>query len=79
MKIITHYDPKPIPARWFDWSAIDDETYGGDPCDPISFDRHPASGRCRRKAPVADRGLGRLNWADTTPTLVASGTPAIDV
>ena len=36
-------------------------------------------GRSRRKAPVADRGLGRLNWADTTPTVVASGTPAIDV
>jgi len=24
MKIITHYDPKPIPDRQFDWSAMED-------------------------------------------------------
>ncbi len=24
-----------------------------------------ADGRSRRKAPIADRGLGRLNWAET--------------
>lgn len=29
MKIKTHYDPKPIPDRNFDWSAVDDATYDG--------------------------------------------------
>ncbi len=31
MKIITHYDPKPIPIRSFDWSAVTDEYDAGDP------------------------------------------------
>lgn len=35
MKIKTYYDPPPIPLRNFDWTAIDDETYGGDPGNPI--------------------------------------------
>jgi hypothetical protein len=26
-KIITKYDPPPIPLRQFDWSAVDDATY----------------------------------------------------
>lgn len=30
--IITTYDPKPIPDRRFDWSAIDDNTYDGHGC-----------------------------------------------
>jgi hypothetical protein len=25
MKILTHYDPPPIPWRDHDWSAVDDE------------------------------------------------------
>lgn len=29
MNIVTDYDPKPIPDRNFDWSAIDDDTYDG--------------------------------------------------
>lgn len=29
MKIVTRYDPPPIPVRDFDWYAIDDETYDG--------------------------------------------------
>ena len=33
MRIITHYDPPPIPWRCCDWSAIDDETHDlGSPC-----------------------------------------------
>ena len=32
MKIVTHYDPPPIPVRKFDWSAIDDSTYDGHGC-----------------------------------------------
>jgi hypothetical protein len=31
MKIITHYDPKPIPVRAFDWTAVTDEYEGGHP------------------------------------------------
>lgn len=27
MKIITTYDPPPIPIRDFDWIAIDDDTH----------------------------------------------------
>lgn len=30
-KIITHYDPKPIPPRGFDWSAVTDDYEGGHP------------------------------------------------
>lgn len=38
MKIRTDYDPKPIPGRQFDWSAIDDDTYDGEGC-PIGYGR----------------------------------------
>lgn len=31
MKIKTHYWPKPIPIRQFDWTAIGDDYEGGDP------------------------------------------------
>lgn len=31
MKIVTRYDPPPIPWRSFDWSAVDDDTYDGAP------------------------------------------------
>lgn len=34
-KIKTHFEYPPIPIRCFDWSAVDDNTYGGDPGDPI--------------------------------------------
>ena len=29
MKIRTTHDPKPIPDRSYDWTAIDDDTYDG--------------------------------------------------
>ena len=32
-KIVTHYDPKPIPDRSFDWSAVS-ENYDGAPDAP---------------------------------------------
>lgn len=32
MRIVTHYDPKPIPDRQFDWEAVDDDTYDGPGC-----------------------------------------------
>jgi hypothetical protein len=31
MNIRTTYDPKPIPDRRFDWSAVDADTYDGAP------------------------------------------------
>lgn len=34
-RIVTSYWRKPIPTNAFDWEAIDDETYGGEPTDPI--------------------------------------------
>lgn len=30
LRIVTHYDPPPIPVRDFDWSAVDDATYDGE-------------------------------------------------
>lgn len=41
MKIVTHYDPKPIPTRQFDWTAVDDDTYDGaeDSHCPIGYGR----------------------------------------
>jgi len=36
-RIKTEYWAKPIPDRQFDWSAIDDRTYGGEPSDPIGY------------------------------------------
>ncbi len=37
----------------------------------------PAKDRSRRKATVADRGLGRLNWAESAPTRVTSGRTGV--
>lgn len=37
--IKTHYDPKPIPLRQFDWSAVADEY---EPGHPIGFGRTEA-------------------------------------
>lgn len=36
MKIITRYDPPPIPPREFDWSAVSDNYDQGD---PVGFGR----------------------------------------
>ena len=35
MKITTSYDPKPIPERYWDWGAIDSDTYDYD--SPIGY------------------------------------------
>jgi len=35
MRIITSYDPPPIPMRCCDWSAIDDDTYDYD--QPVGY------------------------------------------
>jgi hypothetical protein len=35
-RIVTHYDPKPIPPRQFDWSAVDDRTCDGEGC-PVGY------------------------------------------
>ena len=45
---------------------------------PQGNDRYlrTAAGRSRRIADVADHGLGRLNWADSGPSFLASETSA---
>lgn len=37
MRIVTHYDPPPIPTRNCDWSAYDDLTYDGEESDPVGY------------------------------------------
>jgi hypothetical protein len=37
VRIVTHYDPSPIPDRSMDWSAVDDHSYGGAPGDKIGY------------------------------------------
>lgn len=37
VRIKTYFWAKPIPCRQFDWSAVDDQTYGGEPSDPIGY------------------------------------------
>lgn len=37
MRITTSHISPPIPTKTHDWSAIDDETYGGEPSDPIGY------------------------------------------
>lgn len=39
MKIIVTYDRPPIPTREMDYSALDDDTYGGEVSDPIGRGR----------------------------------------
>jgi hypothetical protein len=36
IRIVTHYEPKPVPSTCFDWSAIDDSTYDGEGC-PVGY------------------------------------------
>lgn len=36
VKIVTHYDPKPIPVRIFDWSAVTDN-YDGQINEPVGY------------------------------------------
>jgi hypothetical protein len=37
MRITTSHIAPPIPTRTHDWLATDDETYGGEPSDPIGY------------------------------------------
>lgn len=37
MRIKTIYDPAPIGDRRFDWAAYDDETYTGEPNQPVGL------------------------------------------
>lgn len=39
MKIRTELVYPPIPMRDYDWSAVDDQTYDGDPSQPIGRGR----------------------------------------
>lgn len=35
-RIVTHHDPKPVPSRKWDWTAVDDRTYDGEGC-PVGY------------------------------------------
>lgn len=37
MKIKTEFINPPIPIRNMDWSAVDDDTYSGDPGEPVGY------------------------------------------
>lgn len=37
MNIKTELWYKPIPTNKYDWSAYDDDTYGGDPGEPVGY------------------------------------------
>ena len=46
-------------------------------CAVATSPEHARNCRSRRIADVADRGLGRLNWAESAPTRVASGRTGV--
>lgn len=50
-QIRTHYDPKPIPLRQFDWIAVDDNTYDGA---PDSGNRHQVGYGATEAEAIAD-------------------------
>lgn len=52
MNIRTHYDPKPIPLREFDWSAVDADTY--DYTEPIGWGRTEAEAIADLMSQIAD-------------------------
>jgi hypothetical protein len=39
MNIVTEYIHPPISLRDWDWQAVDDDTYEGDPRQPIGYGR----------------------------------------
>jgi hypothetical protein len=51
MKIVTRYDPPPIPLRQFDWTAVTDNY---EPPDPIGFGRTEAEARADLEKQLAD-------------------------
>lgn len=56
MKIVTDYWAKPIPLRQFDWSAIDYDTYGGEPSDPIGYGKTEAEAIADLEGQIEERG-----------------------
>ena len=54
-RISTHYDPKPIPQRGFDWCATDDATYSGDEGDPIGWGATEAAAIAELKEQLEER------------------------
>jgi len=55
MKIVTNYWAKPIPYRNCDWTAVDDETYGGEPSDPIGYGATEAEAIADLKEQIEER------------------------
>jgi hypothetical protein len=63
---------------WWNRRSSDLPSTGGLLIEGVRKDARLSTGFSPADAPP-DRGLGRLSWADTDPTVVAYGTPAIDV
>ncbi len=57
-RIVTHYDPKPIPIRGFDWSAIDSSTYDGPGC-PVGYGATEAQAIASLREQLEDAAEGR--------------------
>lgn len=61
MKIVTHYDPKPIPIRDFDWIAVTDD-YDGASRDPIGYGRTEAAAIANLQESIVDRDFDYQNF-----------------
>jgi hypothetical protein len=53
MKIVTHYDPKPVPSDKFDWSAVTDN-YDVDCVDGEWHSTHPVGYGATEEEAIAD-------------------------
>jgi hypothetical protein len=62
MNIVTSYDPPPIPARQFDWSAVDDSTYDG-PGSPIGTGASEADAVADLLEQLEERGMAPARLA----------------
>ena len=54
MRIVTTFDPTPIPVRCFDWLAVDDDTY--EPGRPVGHGETEAEAISSLVAALLDEG-----------------------
>jgi hypothetical protein len=62
VSIKTYYNPPPIPQRDYDWAAIDDSTYGGEPSDPVGFGKTKEEAIRDLLDQITERQMTRLSW-----------------
>ena len=62
VSIKTYYNPPPIPQRNYDWAAIDDSTYGGEPSDPVGFGKTEEEAIRDLLDQITERQMTRLSW-----------------